>query len=147
MYSYIFIFITIISTQVFLCIRLWSALTRTLTTSQYQHTDIVPNLLCVFRAWKITGGCIILMVCAINMYFVIVYVTSLASVWLYVLAAIVSIAYLCFVCYLVGGHWFGRVNECKYGNMNGGFILIGTSLLSIAPFQTYKKEMWVYSCV
>lgn len=54
------------------------------------------------RAWKIAGSAIILMVCAINMYFVVVYVTSLASVLLYVLAAIVSIAYLCFVCYLVG---------------------------------------------
>ncbi|KAG7280490.1 hypothetical protein CRUP_022019 [Coryphaenoides rupestris] len=52
-------------------------------------------------AWKIAGSLIILMVCAINMYFVIVYVTGLASVTLYVLAALVSIAYLCFVCYLV----------------------------------------------
>ncbi|KAK0145528.1 Natural resistance-associated macrophage protein 2 [Merluccius polli] len=51
-------------------------------------------------AWKIAGSAIILMVCAINMYFVVVYVTSLSSVLLYVLAAILSIAYLCFVCYL-----------------------------------------------
>lgn len=57
----------------------------------------------VSRAWKIAGSVIILMVCAINMYFVIVYVSALASVVLYVLAALVSIAYLCFVCYLVGG--------------------------------------------
>ncbi|CAL8403157.1 unnamed protein product [Arctogadus glacialis] len=67
----------------------------TFTSLESIMNDFVNGL-----AWKIAGGCIILMVCAINMYFVIVYVTSLASVWLYVLAAIVSIAYLCFVCYL-----------------------------------------------
>lgn len=53
------------------------------------------------RAWKISGGVVILMVCAINMYFVVVYVTALNSVLLYVLAALLSIAYLCFVGYLV----------------------------------------------
>ncbi|KAL0978246.1 hypothetical protein UPYG_G00167940 [Umbra pygmaea] len=50
--------------------------------------------------WKISGGVVILMVCAINMYFVVVYVKDLESVPLYVLAAVLSIAYLCFVCYL-----------------------------------------------
>lgn len=53
------------------------------------------------RVWKISGGVVILMVCAINMYFVVVYVTALNSVLLYVLAALLSIAYLCFVGYLV----------------------------------------------
>ncbi|XP_029906751.1 natural resistance-associated macrophage protein 2-like isoform X4 [Myripristis murdjan] len=52
-------------------------------------------------AWKISGGGVILMVCAINMYFVVVYVTTLNSVLLYVLAALLSIAYLSFVGYLV----------------------------------------------
>ncbi|CAJ1051729.1 natural resistance-associated macrophage protein 2-like isoform X1 [Xyrichtys novacula] len=50
--------------------------------------------------WKISGGVIILVVCAINMYFVVVYVTTLASTLLYVVAALLSIAYLCFVAYL-----------------------------------------------
>nr|AHB33812.1 natural resistance-associated macrophage protein [Miichthys miiuy] len=50
--------------------------------------------------WKISGGIVILVVCAINMYFVVVYVTALNSVLLYVLAALLSIAYLCFVGYL-----------------------------------------------
>lgn len=50
--------------------------------------------------WKISGGIVILGVCAINMYFVIVYVTSLNSVVLYVLAALISVAYLAFVAYL-----------------------------------------------
>ncbi|XP_069012408.1 natural resistance-associated macrophage protein 2 isoform X1 [Embiotoca jacksoni] len=50
--------------------------------------------------WKILGGIIILVVCAINMYFVVVYVTSLNSVPLYVLVAFLTIAYLCFVGYL-----------------------------------------------
>lgn len=53
------------------------------------------------RGWKISGGIVILGVCAINMYFVIVYVTSLNSVVLYVLAALISVAYLAFVAYLV----------------------------------------------
>uniref|UniRef100_A0A4W6FX79 Solute carrier family 11 member 2 n=1 Tax=Lates calcarifer TaxID=8187 RepID=A0A4W6FX79_LATCA len=50
--------------------------------------------------WKISGGIVILVVCAINMYFVVVYVTSLNSVLLYVLSSLLSIAYLCFVGYL-----------------------------------------------
>ncbi|KAM6947625.1 natural resistance-associated macrophage protein 2-like isoform 3-T3 [Lycodopsis pacificus] len=50
--------------------------------------------------WKISGGVVILVVCAINMYFVVVYVTALNSVPLYVLSALLSIAYLCFVGYL-----------------------------------------------
>ncbi|NP_001306745.1 natural resistance-associated macrophage protein 2-like isoform X1 [Cynoglossus semilaevis] len=51
--------------------------------------------------WKISGGIVILVVCAINMYFVVVYVTSLNSVLLYVFVALLSLAYLCFVGYLV----------------------------------------------
>ncbi|XP_049588609.1 natural resistance-associated macrophage protein 2 [Syngnathus scovelli] len=51
--------------------------------------------------WKIGGGFVILLVCAINMYFVVVYVATLHSIWLYVLAALLSVAYLCFVGYLV----------------------------------------------
>uniref|UniRef100_A0A672ZM47 Solute carrier family 11 member 2 n=1 Tax=Sphaeramia orbicularis TaxID=375764 RepID=A0A672ZM47_9TELE len=50
--------------------------------------------------WKISGGIVILVVCAINMYFVVVYVTALNSIPLYVLAAFLSVAYLCFVGYL-----------------------------------------------
>ncbi|XP_071371060.1 natural resistance-associated macrophage protein 2-like [Centroberyx affinis] len=49
---------------------------------------------------KIGGGLVILMVCCINMYFVVVYVTTLNSVWLYVLTAFLSLAYLTFVGYL-----------------------------------------------
>uniref|UniRef100_A0A3Q4AKA7 Uncharacterized protein n=1 Tax=Mola mola TaxID=94237 RepID=A0A3Q4AKA7_MOLML len=50
--------------------------------------------------WKISGGIVILVVCAINMYFVVVYVTALNTVLFYVLASLLSIAYLCFVGYL-----------------------------------------------
>ncbi|XP_019736196.1 natural resistance-associated macrophage protein 2 [Hippocampus comes] len=50
--------------------------------------------------WKIGGGIVILLVCSINMYFVVVYVATLHSVWLYVLVALLSVAYLCFVGYL-----------------------------------------------
>lgn len=55
----------------------------------------------LFRVCKIAGGVIILVVCGINMYFVVVYVTSLHSVWLYLLAGLLSLAYLSFVAYLV----------------------------------------------
>jgi natural resistance-associated macrophage protein len=55
----------------------------------------------LLRVWKIGGGVVILVVCAINMYFVVIYVTSLNSVALYVLVALLCIAYLSFVCYLV----------------------------------------------
>ncbi|XP_075880578.1 natural resistance-associated macrophage protein 2-like [Nelusetta ayraudi] len=51
--------------------------------------------------WKISGGVVILLVCAINAYFVVVYVTSLDSVLLYVLVSLFSVAYVCFVGYLV----------------------------------------------
>nr|ALD62535.1 natural resistance-associated macrophage protein [Mylopharyngodon piceus] len=51
--------------------------------------------------WKISGGVLILVVCAINMYFVVVYVTTLNSTILYVFSSLLSIAYLSFVIYLV----------------------------------------------
>lgn len=43
----------------------------------------------------------VLIVCSINMYFVLVYVQELGHVALYVVAAVVSVAYLSFVFYLV----------------------------------------------
>ncbi|XP_070695169.1 natural resistance-associated macrophage protein 2-like [Pempheris klunzingeri] len=64
----------------------------------------LPSLMNEFAnglVFKIGGGVVILLVCAINMYFVVVYVTALNSVWLYVLAAFLSVAYLTFVGYLV----------------------------------------------
>uniref|UniRef100_A0A671V4Z8 Natural resistance-associated macrophage protein 2-like n=1 Tax=Sparus aurata TaxID=8175 RepID=A0A671V4Z8_SPAAU len=65
----------------------------------------LPSLMDEFAnglVYKIGGGVVVLLVCAINMYFVVVYVAALQSVWLYVLAAFLSIAYLTFVGYLVG---------------------------------------------
>ncbi|KAM8975905.1 natural resistance-associated macrophage protein 2 [Pelodytes ibericus] len=50
--------------------------------------------------WKIAGGILILIVCCINMYFVVVYVSALGHVVFYVIAAVLCIAYLCFVVYL-----------------------------------------------
>ncbi|XP_072104825.1 natural resistance-associated macrophage protein 2-like isoform X2 [Mobula birostris] len=69
-------------------------LTFTSMTSIMQ--DFVNGL-----AWKIGGGVVIFIVCAINMYFVIVYVSSLGHVVLYLVAAFISLAYLSFVAYLV----------------------------------------------
>uniref|UniRef100_A0A8C5LKN2 Solute carrier family 11 (proton-coupled divalent metal ion transporters), member 2 n=1 Tax=Jaculus jaculus TaxID=51337 RepID=A0A8C5LKN2_JACJA len=50
--------------------------------------------------WRIAGGILVLLICSINMYFVLVYVQELGHVALYVVAAVVSVAYLCFVFYL-----------------------------------------------
>lgn len=54
------------------------------------------------RIFRVGGSLLIVLVCAINMYFVVIYVTALQTVWLYVLAAVLSMAYLSFVGYLVG---------------------------------------------
>lgn len=51
--------------------------------------------------WKVLGGLLTIVFCAINIYFVVVYVTSLNSLTLYILSALLSVAYLCFVGYLV----------------------------------------------
>ncbi|XP_069662195.1 natural resistance-associated macrophage protein 2 isoform X4 [Haliaeetus albicilla] len=50
--------------------------------------------------WKIAGGILILLICSINMYFVVAYVMSLNHVALYIGAAILSVIYLSFVMYL-----------------------------------------------
>ncbi|XP_058289626.1 natural resistance-associated macrophage protein 2 isoform X3 [Hylobates moloch] len=50
--------------------------------------------------WRIAGGILVLIICSINMYFVVVYVRDLGHVALYVVAAVVSVAYLGFVLYL-----------------------------------------------
>ncbi|XP_048840571.1 natural resistance-associated macrophage protein 2-like isoform X2 [Brienomyrus brachyistius] len=68
----------------------------TFTSLSSLMNDFANGLVC-----KIAGGVIILVVCGINMYFVVVYVTSLHSVWLYLLAGLLSLAYLSFVAYLV----------------------------------------------
>ncbi|XP_075954779.1 natural resistance-associated macrophage protein 2-like [Anarhichas minor] len=63
----------------------------------------MPSLMNEFAnglVFKIGGGLVIVIVIAINMYFVVVFVTSLNSVWLYVLAGFLCIAYLTFVGYL-----------------------------------------------
>ncbi|KAG7237889.1 hypothetical protein INR49_031682 [Caranx melampygus] len=65
----------------------------------------LPSLMNEFAnglVFKVGGGVVILIVCSINMYFVVTYVTALNSVWLYVVAALLSVAYLTFVGYLVG---------------------------------------------
>ncbi|XP_051769302.1 natural resistance-associated macrophage protein 2-like isoform X2 [Ctenopharyngodon idella] len=52
-------------------------------------------------AWKISGGVLIVAVCAINIYFVVVYVMVFNNIYLYVFSVLISIAYLCFIVYLV----------------------------------------------
>ncbi|KAK2102177.1 hypothetical protein P7K49_019844 [Saguinus oedipus] len=53
-----------------------------------------------YRGWRIAGGILVLIICSINMYFVLVYVQELGHVVLYVVAGVVSVAYLGFVFYL-----------------------------------------------
>ncbi|KAM6039132.1 LOW QUALITY PROTEIN: natural resistance-associated macrophage protein 2 [Chlamydotis macqueenii] len=53
--------------------------------------------------WRIAGGGLILLICGINMYFVVAYVMALDRVALYVGAAVLSVVYLAFVAYLVSG--------------------------------------------
>ncbi|XP_075301863.1 natural resistance-associated macrophage protein 2 isoform X3 [Opisthocomus hoazin] len=50
--------------------------------------------------WKIGGGLLILLICSINVYFVVDYVMSLNHMALYVGAAVLSVIYLSFVAYL-----------------------------------------------
>ncbi|XP_035874925.1 natural resistance-associated macrophage protein 2 isoform X4 [Phyllostomus discolor] len=51
--------------------------------------------------WRIAGGILVLIICCINMYFVVTYVQDLGHMLLYVVAAVISVAYLSFVFYLV----------------------------------------------
>ncbi|KAF4798579.1 hypothetical protein TURU_062996 [Turdus rufiventris] len=50
--------------------------------------------------WKVAGGLLILLICCINMYFVVIYVISLNNLGLYIGAAVLSVVYLSFVAYL-----------------------------------------------
>ncbi|NXU13662.1 NRAM2 protein, partial [Pardalotus punctatus] len=50
--------------------------------------------------WKVAGGLLILLICCINMYFVVAYVMSLNHLGLYIGAAVLSVIYLSFVAYL-----------------------------------------------
>ncbi|XP_058678240.1 natural resistance-associated macrophage protein 2 isoform X1 [Ammospiza caudacuta] len=50
--------------------------------------------------WRVAGGLLILLICSINMYFVLAYVLALRSLALYIGAALLSVLYLAFVAYL-----------------------------------------------
>ncbi|KAM7028298.1 LOW QUALITY PROTEIN: natural resistance-associated macrophage protein 2 [Acridotheres tristis] len=50
--------------------------------------------------WRVAGGLLILLICCINMYFVVAYVMSLHNLGLYIGAAVLSVIYLSFVAYL-----------------------------------------------
>ncbi|XP_051627529.1 natural resistance-associated macrophage protein 2-like isoform X1 [Manacus candei] len=50
--------------------------------------------------WKVAGGLLILLICSINMYFVVAYVRDLHNLGLYIGAAVLSVIYLSFVAYL-----------------------------------------------
>ena len=67
---------------------------------------------------RIAGGIVVLIICFISMYFVVVYVQGLGHVALYMVVAVVSVAYLSFVFYLVSPvgrrqGWRGASNTQK----------------------------------
>uniref|UniRef100_A0A8C3AH14 Solute carrier family 11 member 2 n=1 Tax=Cyclopterus lumpus TaxID=8103 RepID=A0A8C3AH14_CYCLU len=107
----------------------------------------LPSLMHEFAnglVFKIGGGLVILIVCGINMYFVVVFVTELNSVWLYVLAAFVCIAYLTFVGYLVGnirevdlGCYLKLVASQNQKMLSG--LLVFTILLLLLPACYYSN--------
>uniref|UniRef100_A0A7N8WPD1 Natural resistance-associated macrophage protein 2-like n=1 Tax=Mastacembelus armatus TaxID=205130 RepID=A0A7N8WPD1_9TELE len=82
--------------------------------------------------WKISGGIVILMVCAINMYFVVVYVTSLNSVLYYVLAGFISVAYLCFILYLVWHCLIALGVSC----LDFGILSCGVPICLLVPHKS-----------
>ncbi|XP_006870198.1 PREDICTED: natural resistance-associated macrophage protein 2-like [Chrysochloris asiatica] len=50
--------------------------------------------------WRVAGGILVVVICSINMYLVVSYVQGLGQMVLYVVAALISVAYLSFVFYL-----------------------------------------------
>lgn len=66
----------------------------------------------------------VLIVCSINMYFVVVYVRELGHVTLYVVAAVVSVAYLGFVFYLVSALGRGKGIGVRDGRGWGGWLTL-----------------------
>uniref|UniRef100_A0A8C4QCY0 Solute carrier family 11 member 2 n=1 Tax=Eptatretus burgeri TaxID=7764 RepID=A0A8C4QCY0_EPTBU len=65
------------------------------TSEKALMKDFVNNLF-----WKIGGGFVIVFVCAINLYFVVVYVHKLQQLSLFVLAILLIILYMIFIVYL-----------------------------------------------
>uniref|UniRef100_A0AAR2IMT7 Solute carrier family 11 member 2 n=1 Tax=Pygocentrus nattereri TaxID=42514 RepID=A0AAR2IMT7_PYGNA len=64
--------------------------------------------------WKIGGALTILGICVINIYFVVVYVTGLNSIVVYVISALLSIAYVIFVIYLAWKCWIALRASCLH---------------------------------
>ncbi|KAK7799635.1 hypothetical protein U0070_006072 [Myodes glareolus] len=83
------------------------AIIPTLLVAVFQDVEHLPgmndflNVLRAYRGWRIAGEILVLIVCSINMYFVVVYVQDLGHLALYVVIAVISMAYLSFVFYLV----------------------------------------------
>ncbi|KAI1229801.1 hypothetical protein IHE44_0010804 [Lamprotornis superbus] len=74
----------------------WSRFARVLLT---RSIAVTPTLfVAIFQ--DVAGGLLILLICCINMYFVVAYVMSLHNLGLYIGAAVLSVIYLSFVAYL-----------------------------------------------
>ncbi|XP_032801751.2 natural resistance-associated macrophage protein 2-like isoform X2 [Petromyzon marinus] len=68
----------------------------TFTSSKSLMEEFTNNMF-----WKVGGGIVVLLVCSINLYFVVVYVSALGHVALYVVASIIAALYIAFIAYLV----------------------------------------------
>lgn len=90
------------------------------------------------RFWKIGGGAMILLICSINMYFVVDYVRSLDHLGLYIGAALLSVVYLSFVAYLVslGGPWRGDTQRTHFFTV----VLILSRLAGIKLCQGVRAD-------
>nr|XP_041567494.1 natural resistance-associated macrophage protein 2 isoform X2 [Taeniopygia guttata] len=76
--------------------------------------------------WKVAGGLLILLLCSINMYFVVAYVMALRSLPLYVGAALLSVLYLAFVAYLT---WLCLVS------LGASFLACGSTVSVTRPLH------------
>uniref|UniRef100_A0A8V5GTR0 Uncharacterized protein n=1 Tax=Melopsittacus undulatus TaxID=13146 RepID=A0A8V5GTR0_MELUD len=91
--------------------------------------------------WKVGGGILILLICSINMYFVVAYVMSLHHMALYIGAAVLSIIYLEFPL----GMLQDPVSIHPYGSNDGAQIPVSPVLnwdVPIAPYGGGWRVMW-----
>ncbi|GCC19034.1 hypothetical protein chiPu_0020955 [Chiloscyllium punctatum] len=86
--------------------------------------------------WKIIGGFIILIICCINVYFVIDYVRSLHAMAFYIVAAVIAVAYLSFISYLV---WFCLVAMGVQTLACGRTVSVSRVMILEDQKQTFRR--------
>ncbi|XP_043537682.1 natural resistance-associated macrophage protein 2-like [Chiloscyllium plagiosum] len=86
--------------------------------------------------WKIIGGFIILIICCINIYFVIDYVRSLHAMAFYIVVAVIAVAYLSFISYLV---WFCLVAMGVQTLACGRTVSVSRVMILEDQKQTFRR--------